>query len=183
MVGEIHNEGDPGVPWDFDDLEITKLRSEQPEMEKYEQGVQGQADYVIDDGLLYTLRPPSGKTAYPRLVLLPSAHFRVIRRAHHEVGHQGMWKTLERLQENNKWPGQCQDTYDVIKKCARCQVNAGKQERPPPEFMPVSQVSNIGFIMVHGLNEGHIAPACGPVSMPNYWHGPDRTSCSLSQWE
>ena len=94
-VGEIHHEGDPGVPWDFDGLEITKLRSEQQEMEEYEQGIQGQSNYVIDDGLLYTLRPPPGKTAYPRLVITPSACFRVIRRAHQELGHQGMRKTLE----------------------------------------------------------------------------------------
>ena len=138
-VGEIHREGDPGIPWDFDDLEIHKVISEQQLMDEYKQGIHEQNDYVIHEGLLYTLRPPPGKTAYPRLVLPPSTRFRVIRRAHQEVGHQGMRKTIERLQENYKWDGQRRDVFDVIKQCARCLVNAGKRERPPPEYMPVAQ--------------------------------------------
>ena len=138
-VMEIHREGNPGIPWDFDELEVQHVIHEQQQMPEYQQGENGEHDFVISEGLLYTLRPPPGKTAYPRLVLPPSTRFRVIRRAHQEVGHQGMRKTIERLQEHYKWPGQRRDVFDVIHKCARCQVHTGRRERPPPTYMPVAQ--------------------------------------------
>ena len=115
-VMEIHREGDP---WDFDDLEVDQVKQEQRGMPEYQLAQENKDEYVLDEGLLYTLRPPSGKTSYPRLVL-PSTRFQVIRRAHQEVGHQGVRKTLERLQKNYKWPSQSKDVFNVIKKCARC---------------------------------------------------------------
>ena len=136
---EIHREGDPGIPWDFDDLEVDQVKQEQRGMPEYQLAQNNKDDYVLDEGLLYTLRPPSGKTSYPRLVLPPSTRFRVIRWAHQEVGHQGVRKTLERLQENYKWPSQSKDVFNVIKQCARCQVNAGHRERVAPTYMPVAQ--------------------------------------------
>ena len=139
QVSEILKEGDPGIPWDFNELEQNEIIQEQKEMPEYIQGIQQQNDYVIDQGLLYTLKPPPGKTAFARLVLQPSARFRVIRRAHQEVGHQGMRKTMERLQEHCKWPGQRKDVWNVLHKCARCQVHSGQRKRPPPTYMPVAR--------------------------------------------
>ena len=120
------------VPWEFDELEREKVIEEQKEMEEYELGQMQEEEYIVHEGLLYTLKPPPGKAEYPRLVLPPSARFRVIRRAHTEVGHQGVRKTLDRLQEAYKWPYQRRDVYEVLSKCAKCAVNCGKRERPAP---------------------------------------------------
>ena len=138
-VDEILHEGDPGIPWEFDDLEKDEIRTEQKTMHEWKLGEQDMEDYVILEGLLYTLRPPPGKTAYPRLVLPPSCRYRVLRRAHAEVGHQGVRKTMERLQEAYKWPSQRRDVLKLITRCAVCQVNKGRMERVPPTHMPVAK--------------------------------------------
>ena len=107
-------------------------------MPEYELGELEEEGYVLHEGLLYTLHPPPGKTAYPRLVLPPSARFHVIRRAHVEVGHQGVRKTLKRIQEAYKWPCQRGYVFQAIRQCARCAVNLGRRERPPPSDMPIA---------------------------------------------
>lgn len=127
------------IPWEFDQLEGKQVKEEQQQMVEYELGLLGEENYVVHDGLLYTLQPPPGKAEYPRLVLPPSARFRVIRRAHAEVAHQGMRKTLDRLQEAYMWPSQRKDVYKVMSRCAKCAVNRKRRDRPPPGEMPVAQ--------------------------------------------
>ena len=71
-------------------------------MEEYEVGQMQEEDYVVHNGLLYTLQLPPGKAQYLPLVLPPSARFRVIWRVHMEVGHQGLRKTLDRKPTNGQ---------------------------------------------------------------------------------
>ena len=139
-AGEIYTfvEEMDDIPWEFDELEKEAIRQEQKEMPEYELGLIQEDDYVIHDGLLYTIAPPPGKPSYPRLVLPLSARFRVIRRAHTEVGHQGMRKTLDRLQEAYKWPFQRRDVMKVLGKCAKCNVNRRRRDHPPPTSMPLA---------------------------------------------
>ena len=68
QVTEIHRKGDPGVLWEFDDLELEQVISEQKSMPEYNLGLQQKDDFVFIEGLWYTLRPPPGKTAYAQLV-------------------------------------------------------------------------------------------------------------------
>ena len=75
---------------------------------------------------------------YPRLVLPPSCRYRLIRRAHTKVGHQALRKTLDRLQEAYKWPGQRKDVAKVLAQCERCAINNGRREYPPPTEMPIA---------------------------------------------
>ena len=126
------------IPWEFDQLEKHEISREQRETAEYGLGLEDEEGYAVTDGLLYTLIPPQGKPEYPRLVLPPSARFRVIRRAHAEVGHQGMRKTLDRIQEAYKWPGMRKDVYLTISKCAKCAVHRTQRERVAPTAMPIA---------------------------------------------
>ena len=127
------------IPWEFDGLDRKQIQAEQQKMVEYELGQLQEEEYIVLDGLLYTLQPPPGKAQYPRLMLPPSARFRVIRLAHTEAGHQGVRKTLDRLQEAYKWQNQRQDVFNVITKCPKCAVNYGRRERPAPGVMPIAQ--------------------------------------------
>ncbi len=51
-------------------------------------------DYVIEGGLLHTLRPPPDREEYPRLELPPSARYREIRGAHVEMPMELLGKHL-----------------------------------------------------------------------------------------
>ena len=126
------------IPWEFDQLEKDVIRREQQAMPEFRLGQEEEEEYAVHNGLLYTLIPPPGKPEYPRLVLPPSPRFRVIRRAHTEVGHQGMRKTLDRIQEAYKWPGMRKEVYQILSKCARCAVNRTRKDRPPPTAMPIA---------------------------------------------
>ena len=107
-------------------------------MLEFEFGRLEQDGCFVHDGLLYTLQAPPGKAEYPRLVLPPSAWCQVIRRVHAKLGHQGIRKTLDRVQEAYKWPCQRKDVGDVIAQCARCIVHKNKRERPEPGSMPIA---------------------------------------------
>ena len=136
-------EGDPNhIPFEFDQLELEELRREQREMPEYQLASEEESGYEIKDGLLYSLRTPTQKLPYPRLVLPSSARFRVIRRAHCEVGHQSTEKTMDRILEAYKWPGMRSDVKRTLAQCHRCLINSEKREYPQPTSMPIAQYPN-----------------------------------------
>ena len=135
---DLEGEHPNAIPWEFDKLEKEELRKEQKDMSEYQLAFEEDSGYELKDGLLYTLHTPANGTEYPRLVLPPSCRYRVIRRAHTEVGHQSVRKTLDRLQEAYKWPGQRKDVVNVLAQCERCAVNSGRREYPPPTQMPIA---------------------------------------------
>ena len=147
------------IPWEFDQLEKEQIGREQRQTEEFRLGMDDEEGYAVNNGLLYTLVPPPGKAEYPRLVLPPSARYRVIRRAHTEVGHQGMRKTIDRLQEAYKWPGMRGDVYKTISKCARCAVHRTQKDRVAPTAMPIAQYPS----QIVGMD------MCGPF--PESRHG------------
>ena len=139
-IAQITQDGELQVPWSHDSLERDLVIEQQQLMPEYELGRSTEKDYVLMEGLLYTIKPPPGRSTYPRLVLPPSERERVIRRAHTELAHQGMKKTLDRLQEVYSWPKMRNDVYEVLDKCARCQVqNSGRKVRIDPSEMPIAQ--------------------------------------------
>ena len=135
---DLEGEHPTSIPWEFDQLEKDSLREEQKEMPEYQHAFEDDSGYELKDGLLYTIQAPPRGMEYPRLVLPPSCRYRVIRRAHTEVGHQALRKTLDRLQEAYKWPGQRRDVAKVLAQCERCAINNGRREYPPPTDMPVA---------------------------------------------
>ena len=151
-------EEEEDIPWEFDQLEKEVIGKEQRQMEQFQLGMEDEEGYAVHNGLLYTLTPPPGKPEYPRLVLPPSARFRVIRRAHAEVGHQGMRKTLDRIQEAYKWPGMRKDVYITISKCAKCAVHHTRKERVAPTAMPIAHYPS----QIVGMD------MCGPFPESKY---------------
>ena len=128
------------VPWEFDGLDKHTIKKLQQEMPEYQLGDADEEEYTLmDDGLLYSLKTPPGQAEYPRLVLPPEARPQVITRAHTEVGHQSVRKTMDRLSESYRWPGMQRDVIDAIQRCARCAVNRTNIEHPPPTQMPIAQ--------------------------------------------
>ena len=127
-------------PWEFDNLHPDDVKEEQQGMEEYDLGRLDMDDYTLIDGLLHTLNPPPGKDIYPRLVLPPSTRERCIRRAHLEVGHQRMRKTMDRLNECYKWPKMTKDVQAYLSRCATCQANyVGPKDYPRPANMPIAK--------------------------------------------
>ena len=55
---------------------------EQKQMAEYQLAVEEDSGYEMKERLLYTTVNPADKLPYPRLVLPPSACFRVTRHAH-----------------------------------------------------------------------------------------------------
>ena len=143
-LADIYKDSDKHlIPWNYFGLDKLAIMEEQKTLPQYKYGLEEVDDYIVIDGLLYTLRPPSQcRDIYPRLVLPPSAQKAVIRKCHTEVGHMSVNKTLSRLHELYSWPMMRAQTYQVIKNCARCQVHSERRERPHPTWMPVARYPN-----------------------------------------
>ena len=120
-----------------DGLDPMALKAAQRELPEFGQvGVDD--EYVLQDGYLCTLRPPSGQLTYPRILLPREFQDSITQRAHQEIGHQGGRKTLYRLQRTYKWSGQWKSVQCTVRRCALCQVHGDKRRFPPPSEMPVA---------------------------------------------
>ena len=108
-------------------------------MPEYALGMMNENDYTVIDEVLYTLNTPAKMPEYPRLVLPKKFRKRVILRAHNDVAHQSVRKTLTRIQEVYKWDGQLKDVIEELKKCGRCIVHRRKQDHPTPGKSPIAQ--------------------------------------------
>ena len=131
------NEFIDSIPWEYHALKKEDVIKAQKEMDEYEVGIMEECNYVVIDEVLYTLKSPPNKPEYPRLVLPKKYRKKVILQAHHDVGHQSVKKTLERIQEYYKWNGQLADVMNELKHCAKCIVHRKKVDRPVPEQMPI----------------------------------------------
>ena len=142
QVEQILQEDDGAIPFEFDQIEVNQLQAEQRQMPEWKLGEEEVDDYIIENNLLYTLRPPFGKPEGARLVLPLSCRFRVMQRAHKEIGHGALRKTLDRIQEHYKWPGIRRDVARYLTTCAVCQVHSGRRERANPGTMPIAKYPN-----------------------------------------
>ena len=124
----------PWVYYELDGTSISKLHAATPEYEDAEKGEKG---FLLIDGVIYTMVPPSGKREYPRLWLPVGYRERVIKIAHKDVGHMAVAKTLQRVQEHFRWPGMAMDVVKFITKCGACAINKVKRDFPLPTEMPL----------------------------------------------
>ena len=99
---------------------------------------QGQGGYVINHGYLYSERPPtSTDEAYLRLLLPCQYQHKAMELAHHQVGHQGLIKTLTQIRQFFVWPGMRRAIENYVTSCPLCLVyNTGKRETIP-DRMPI----------------------------------------------
>ena len=123
----------------LDKITPQDLADRQSLMPEYQLGLDQEEDYFVEEGLLFSIRPPPAQLEYPRLILPKEDRIRVIARAHLEVGHMGMGKTLSRIQEAYKWANMRRDVMKYIDRCACCAVNRVRRERVVPDPMPIAE--------------------------------------------
>ena len=104
---------------------------------------------------------------YPRLVLPKKFRKRVILRAHNDVAHQSVRKTLTRIQEVYKWDGQLKDVIEELKKCGRCIVHRRKQDHPTPGKSPIAQYFD--FLLLLSFPPRRGASSAGISLHPPGW--------------
>ena len=138
------NEDESCIPWADDELDLQDVVLEQSHMPEYELAQDQDVDrYILTGGVMYDVSDEDGGVkSYPRLVLPPSCRERVIRRAHFEVGHQGVSKTLWRIKEAYKWTGMRKHVKALISRCNKCTVFRDTQQRSRPGTMPVPTYAN-----------------------------------------
>jgi hypothetical protein len=130
------------LPSQTDGLDNARVREEQRQKwpEEWEKGANNEDEYMLHDNLLYSTAKPSYRLAhYPRLMLPTGFRGPVIERCHAEAGHAGMFKTLTRIQEHYVWPGMRRHVQLVLDRCAQCQLQNARPERPPMGEMPIAK--------------------------------------------
>ena len=135
VLGEYFNQGLLGV----DGIKVQELLALQRQMPEYQAGMDEEDHYHVSEGLLFTLKTPPGQLEYPRLVLPGTYRQRVIKRAHEEVGHMGVIKTLHRIQEAYKWPKMHKEVASFITRCPACVVNTDHRDKVRPDPMPIAE--------------------------------------------
>ena len=144
-------EQDPrdSVIWEQDGLMKEEVRGAQQKMPQWHEADVDSSEFERHEGLLWSTRTTES-APYPKLVLPAAWRAQVVNRAHREVGHQGVHKTLHRLRECYYWPKQREDVWQVLRGCPTCRVNAAGTERPRPTGMPTAQFPGqiVGIDMV-----------------------------------
>ena len=96
-------------------------------------------DYELIQGTLYSMQVPNQSAPeYPRLVLPAAYRESVIDRAHREVGHMAVLKTMWRITEAYVWPGLRKDIRMRLRKCGTCVIHNRHPEHAPPGEMPIA---------------------------------------------
>ena len=139
VAASVPVEEEQSIPWAAYSLNVAQIQQLQAPTAEYKLGLEDLDNYVVSNGLLYTLEPPSGQISYPRLVLPVSERPHVITTAHQAVCHQGVRKTLGRLQEHFKWPGMRRQVYKLLSQCALCAATRDRQQHVRPTPMPIAE--------------------------------------------
>ena len=130
------------VLWEDPYLDRDQLILLQKGMPEYQEGLDGEEDYVVCQEVLYSLVPPAGGATYPRVVVPPKLTQELVRAIHAEIGHQGMDKTMSRLQESYRWRGMGREAFGEVKNCALCSLYNSKRRYPPATAMPIPTSPN-----------------------------------------
>lgn len=85
-------------------------------------------DFFIRDGKLWRKDPQGRHKLY---ILLPR-RFSLLRQAHDELGHKGIYTTRTRLLERFWWPQLGRDVQWYVKTCHDCQIRSTQKLHIPP---------------------------------------------------
>jgi hypothetical protein len=99
-------------------------------------------DCFMENGLLWRRLKRQGDTAHIVLFVPESMKIDVLKEAHggQFTGHDGIFKTKERILHCYYWPGMDKDINDFIKRCHKCQQRT-KSTTPHTELQPLPQCS------------------------------------------
>ena len=114
--------------------------------------------YVTMNGLLYSISTPSAKAPdYPRIVLPRELRQQVMFRAHKEVGHSSVPKTLANVIQAYVWPGMRRDITKFIETCPVCQLYARQPDKVEMEDMPLPAypMQIVGVDLIGPFVESH----------------------------
>ena len=96
--------------------------------------------YIIgEQGLLYSTNLPYKTAAdFPRILLPPPYQKDISKRAHGEMGHLSIEKTMRRINDMYVWPGMKATVREAISKCPTCAVHKSRPVSAPMSDMPLS---------------------------------------------
>ena len=86
---------------------------------------------ILKQGVLHRLYI-FNKMEYHQLVLPQWYHCKVLTALHDHMGHQGIDRTLDLLQERVYWPSMAKDAQNWVTNCRHCQIARGDYNQPKP---------------------------------------------------
>jgi len=100
-------------------------------------------DCFMENDLLWRRLKRQGDTAHVVLFVPEAMKMDILTEAHggQFTGHDGIFKTKERILMCYYWPGMDKDVNEFIKRCVRCQQRAKVTTRPHTELQPLPQCS------------------------------------------
>ena len=88
---------------------------------------------ILKQGVLHRLYI-FNEMEYHQLVLPQRYHRKVLTALHNHMGHQGIDRTLDLLQEWVYWPSMAKDAQNWVTNCRRCQIARGNYNQPKPKI-------------------------------------------------
>ena len=123
-----------------DGMNKGELRTQQIQEFPTEHEAAGDAndtEYIIEDGLVYLIRPPNNEVwPLPRLLLPSSYREEVMRNSHNAVGHQSVAKTMAKINERYYSPGMKKEVRQYIDLCPHCQGHNSYTNNQPMLNIP-----------------------------------------------
>ena len=120
-------------------LDLRTLARQQREMREWTEHHDEDSQYVRLNDLLYsTQRPYKYAPDHPRLVLPEPQRAAVIKKAHEDVGHMSVVKTMRKLQEAFAWACMKSDVRRHVETCPTCIVHSKKVVHAPMGQMPIA---------------------------------------------
>ena len=87
-------------------------------------------DTVDLQGVVCSIRPPNKwASEQPRIILPEAFRTQVVKRAHKEVGHSAVARTVGRIREGYVWAGMVKQVTQYISKCPECLAHSKKRAK------------------------------------------------------
>lgn len=101
------------------------------------------ADCFMENDLLWRRIKRQGNPPHVVLFVPEAMKMDILAEAHggQFTGHDGIFKTKERILMCYYWPGMDKDINDFIKRCVKCQQRAKVAQKPHTELQPLPQCS------------------------------------------
>ena len=114
---------DPKQPEDVDDRQFTSL-------------VKQASNFFVRHGRLWKKH----KSGRHQVVIEPAKRWDLVRQAHDDLGHKGVYSVRARLLERFWWPSLGHDVKHFIRTCHQCQVRQTKNLLIPPTVPDVAPI-------------------------------------------
>ena len=88
---------------------------------------------ILKQGVLHWLYI-FNKIEYYQLVLPQRYHWKILTALHNHMGHQGIDRTMDLLQERVYWPSMTKDAQTWVTGCHGCQIAWGDYTQPKPKI-------------------------------------------------